>query len=61
MYAAAAIVIVPAVLFLRMKWTDKRVKENRDRIHAFAHEKVYRGHDDTVVVDEADYADDPEE
>ena len=59
--AAAALLIAPAILILRMKLTEKRVAENRDRIHAFAREKVYRGHDDTVVIDEADYADDPEE
>ncbi|MBQ1399766.1 MAG: hypothetical protein IJH73_07255 [Lachnospiraceae bacterium] len=54
-------VIVPVFLFLRQRHTRKRIEESRGRDHAIAREKVYRGQDETVVIDDEDYADDPEE
>ena len=59
--AAFWIVIVPVVLLLRQKQTKKRIAESRGRDHAIAREKVYRGHDGTVLIDDEDYADDPED
>ncbi len=54
-------VIVPVFLFFRQRRTRKRIEESRGRDHAIAREKVYRGQDETVVIDDEDYADDPEE
>ena len=60
-WAAVWTVIIPVLLFFRQRHTRKQIEESRGRDHAIAREKVYRGQDETVVIDDEDYADDPEE
>ena len=58
--AVVVVIAVPACVLLKQS-RDREIYDGKVRDHAIAREKVCCAHDDTVVVADDDYADDPDE